>query len=144
VTPATGLAYAPNISWLLRDLPSGERPRALAKAGFEGVEFGFPSSVDIEAIDEARKEYGLEIVLFNQDVPQWDSSNRGYLSDAKLRDDFRRRLDEALTLAGRLRARKVMLPAGVELPGVDRRIQRTRLSRTCWRPPPSAAQAESC
>jgi hydroxypyruvate isomerase len=121
--PPSGLAYAPNISWLLPELPAGERPRALAEAGFRGIEFGFPSSIDLESVEEARQEYGLEVVLFNQDVPVWDRWNRGYLSDPQRRDEFRRRLDEALALASRLEAKKVMLPAGVELPDVHRQSQ---------------------
>jgi hydroxypyruvate isomerase len=122
-TPSSGLAYAPNISWLLPELPSGQRPRALAEAGFQAFEFGFPSAVDVEAIEAACKDLGLEVVLFNQDVPVWDRWNRGYLSDPARRDDFRRRLDEALALARRLGARKLMLPAGVEVPGLERQRQ---------------------
>ena len=141
MSPVAGLAYAPNINWLLADLPSGERPRAVAQAGFEAIEFGFPSTVDLEAIDEARKAYGLEVVLFNQEVPLWDRQNRGYLSDAKRRDEFQRTLDEALTLAGRLQAKKIMLPAGVELPGIDRRVQRDWVIENLQAAAPLAAQA---
>lgn len=136
-----GLTYAPNISWLLPELPSGERPRALADAGFTAFEFGFPSAVDVETIDEARQEYGLDVILFNQDVPVWDRSHRGYLSDPRQRDEFRRRLDEALSLAGRLRAHKVMLPAGVEIPDVGREHQRDLIVENLRYAGPLAEQA---
>lgn len=95
-----------------------------AKAGFTAIEFGFPSHADLDALDEARKTFGLQIVLFNQDVPVWDEENRGYLVEPKRRDEFRRKLDEALEIARRLKVRKIMLPAGVVVCGLDRRVQR--------------------
>ena len=118
-----GLAYAPNLSWLLPELPLGERARAVAEAGFEAVEFGFPSATDLDALERAQAEQGLEIVLFNQDVPVWDRQNRGYLCDPARREEFRQRLEQALRLAERLKVQKVMLPAGVELPEIERRRQ---------------------
>ena len=121
---SSGLAYAPNISWLLPELPFAQRPRAVAQAGFGAVEFGFPSHADLDALQAARADWGLEIVLFNQDVPVWDRNNRGYLVDPARGDEFRRTLDEALAIAARLAVQKIMLPAGVELPGLDRQLQR--------------------
>lgn len=118
------LSYAPNVSWLFSELPFNERPAVAAKAGFTAIEFGFPSHADLDALDEARKAYGLQIVLFNQDVPVWDEENRGYLVDPKRRDEFRRKLDEALEIARRLGVRKIMLPAGVVISSLDRRAQR--------------------
>jgi len=123
VTYSRELAYAPNISWLLTDHAFEERPGLVARAGFGAIEFGFPSHADVSALERAREEWGLDIVAFNQDVPVWDERNRGYLVDPARRDEFRRTLEEALDLARRLQAKKVMLPAGVELPGVDRRAQ---------------------
>jgi hydroxypyruvate isomerase len=140
--PTTGdIVYAPNISWLLKELPFSERARALAQAGFGAIEFGFPSQVDVAAIDAARQEYGLEVALFNQDVPVWDRSNRGYLSDPGRRDEFRRRLDEALVLARRLEARHVMLPAGVDVPGIAPKQQRDVVLENLHLAAPLAADA---
>jgi hydroxypyruvate isomerase len=136
-----GLAYAPNISWLLPDLPFAERPGALAEAGFGALEFGFPSHADIPALEAARQEQGLEIVLFNQDVPRWDEENRGYLVDRRRGDEFRRTLDEALEIARRLSAKKIMLPAGVEIPGLDRAAQHECMVRRLAEAAPLAASA---
>ncbi len=121
---ASRLAYAPNISWLLPDLPFGERPAALAQAGFTGLEFGFPSHADIPALEAARRELGLEVVLFNQDVPVWDAANRGYLVDVRRRAEFERKLDDALAIAARLGVQKIMLPSGVEVSGAAHDAQR--------------------
>jgi hydroxypyruvate isomerase len=136
-----GLAYAPNISWLLPELPFAERPRAIAEAGFGALEFGFPSHADLDALEAARQEWGLEIVLFNQDVPVWDAANRGYLVDRRRREEFRRRLDEALLLARRLGALKVMLPAGVEVPGMAHQAQHDCMVENLRYSAPLAAQA---
>jgi hydroxypyruvate isomerase len=135
------LRYAPNISWLLPELPVSERPRALAAAGFGAIEFGFPSAMDLEALRRAREELGLEIVLFNQDVPVWDRHNRGYLCDPARREEFRSRFDEALRLAGTLSVAKIMLPAGVELDGVDRRKQHDLVVENLRWAAPLAGQA---
>ena len=118
------ISYAPNISWLLPELPFGERPAAIARLGFKAVEFGFPSHADLDALDVACQEYDLQIALFNQDVPVWDRANRGYLVDPRRRDEFRRKLDEALQIASRLPVMKIMLPAGVVLPDMTRQEQR--------------------
>jgi hydroxypyruvate isomerase len=119
-----GWVYAPNVSWLFPELPFAERLKAVAQAGFGAVEFGFPSHADLAALQAARADLGLEVVLFNQDVPVWDASNRGYLVDASRRDEFRATLDQALAIAARLGVQKVMLPAGVELAGQSRAGQR--------------------
>lgn len=121
---SSSLAYAPNISWLLADLPFGERPAAIAQAGFSAIEFGFPSHADIPALEAAHRALGLEIVLFNQDVPVWDAANRGYLVDERRRVEFQRTLGEALDIARRLGVQKVMLPCGVEVAEQTRQAQR--------------------
>ena len=137
-----GLSYAPNISWLLPELPLSERPRTLAEAGFGAVEFGFPSAVDLDALERAQAEYGLEIVLFNQDVPVWDRQNRGYLCEPARREEFRQRLEQALLLAERLSVQKVMLPAGVELPEIERRRQHDLMVENLRYAAPLAARSK--
>jgi hydroxypyruvate isomerase len=135
------LTYAPNISWLFPDLPFAERPRAVAGLGFRALEFGFPSHADIDALAAGREEFGLDVILFNQDVPVWDAANRGYLVDPARRDEFRRTLDGALAVAERLRVRKVMLPAGVVVPGMDRQAQRACMVENLRAAAPLAGQA---
>ena len=140
-TVVTGLAYAPNISWLFPELPFALRPKAVADLGFEALEFGFPSQADLDALDACRRETGMRIVLFNQDVPVWDGANRGYLVDPKRRDEFERTLDQGLALAGRLKVEKIMLPAGVVVPGMARGAQRECMLENLRAAAPRAAQA---
>lgn len=117
------ITFAPNISWLFPELPFQERPYAAARAGFSAIEFGFPSRSDLNSLEAAHKDLGMQIVLFNQDVSVWDKQNRGYLSDPKRRDEFCRKLDEALEIADRLEVLKIMLPSGIVLEELDRRAQ---------------------
>lgn len=118
------LAFAPNISWLFPELPFAARPKAVADLGFEAIEFGFPSHADLLALEEAHRDLGLRIVLFNQDVPIWDEANRGYLADPARRDEYWRTLEDGLEIARRLEVSKMMLPAGIEAPGLDRERQK--------------------
>jgi hydroxypyruvate isomerase len=118
------LGYAPNVSWLFPELPFALRPAAVADLGFEALEFGFPSHADLDALETCRQERGTRIVLFNQDVPVWDVANRGYLVDPTRRAEFQRTLEQALAIASRLDVEKIMLPAGVTLPGMKRQAQK--------------------
>lgn len=135
------LIFTPNVSWLYPELPFKERPAAVAHAGFRAIEFGFPSHADLDALQEAVEDYGLQIVLFNQDVPVWDRANRGYLVDPARRDEFRRKLDDALQIARRLSVMKIMLPAGVELAGMSRQEQRECMLENLQYAAPLAADA---
>jgi hydroxypyruvate isomerase len=118
------ISFAPNVSWLLPNLPFPQRLQTLAEAGFEAIEFGFPSHADIDQLQFVKDTIGLKIVLFNQDVPVWDASNRGYLVDPKRQAEYHRTLDRALEIAQRLEVEKIMLPAGIEVPEMNRDAMR--------------------
>lgn len=107
------ITYAPNISWIFPELPFGLRPRAVAEAGFDALEFGFYGQADLPAVEAAVRDFAMQVVLFNMDVPDWGEANRGYLADPGLREEFRSRLDAALEVADRLQALKLMLPVGL-------------------------------
>lgn len=118
------IEFAANISWLFAELPFSERPKAAAKAGFRALEFGFYRQADLNAVAAAQEEFGLEVALFYMDVPNWGRENRGYLADPALRDEFHRRFDEALEVAARLRAHKMLLPVGAASLDLKRDQQR--------------------
>jgi hydroxypyruvate isomerase len=84
--------YAPNISWLSPDMVVARRPGE--------IEFGFPSDVDLKAIDACRQDQGLQVTLFNQDGAVRNAANRRYLAGPSRRDEFWRKFDEALETAG--------------------------------------------
>jgi hydroxypyruvate isomerase len=135
------IAFAPNISWLFPELPFADRPRAVAQAGFRGLEFGFQGQADLQAIRSAQDEYGLEVVLFNQDVAPWDEAHRGYLADPALRGKFWRSFESALGAAEKLGAMKLMLPVGVESPTLSRDAQLDCIVENLREAAPPAARA---
>jgi hydroxypyruvate isomerase len=135
------LTFAPNISWLFPELGFRERLAEVARLGFTAIEFGFPSHADLPALQSARDDLGMQIVLFNQDVPVWDRENRGYLVDPKRRDEFQLKLEESLEIARHLNVLKVMLPSGVEVPGLARQAQRACMLENLKWAAPLAAQA---
>jgi hydroxypyruvate isomerase len=136
------MTFAPNVSWLFPELPFKDRPEAAAKAGFDTIEFGFPSHADLDALQAARNDLDMQIILFNQDVPVWDRQNRGYLVDPKRRDEFRRKLDEALEIARRLEVQKIMLPVGVEVAGMSHQAMRACMVENLHYAGPLATQME--
>jgi hydroxypyruvate isomerase len=117
------VTFAPNISFLFPEIPFGERPRLVVEAGFDALEFGFYGQADLPAVEAACKEFPLQVVLINMDMPVWDEQNRGYLADPSLKDVFKNRLDEALNIVDRLKAHKLMLPVGVVLVAMDHEEQ---------------------
>jgi len=135
------ITYAPNISWLFAELPFDQRPRAAAELGFRALEFGFHGAANIAAIEAAQQDYGMQVVLFNVDVPVWDTTNKGYLVDPTRRDEFHRRLDDALALAERLKPLKIMLPVGVVVPELSREAQRDCMIENLRYAAPLAEQA---
>jgi hydroxypyruvate isomerase len=135
------VSYAPNVSWLFPETPFSDRPKLVAQAGYRALEFGFPSHADLPSLEAAVRDLGLQVVLFNQDVPAWDSANRGYLVDRARREEFERTLDQALELCRRLGVAKLMLPAGVELAGAARDDQRACMLENLRLAAPLAADA---
>jgi hydroxypyruvate isomerase len=117
------VTFAPNIGFLFPEIPFGERPRLVVKAGFDALEFGFYGQADLPAVEAACKEFLLQVVLINMDMPDWDEQNRGYLADPNLKDVFRNRLDEALNVVDRMKAHKLMLPVGAVLADMEHEEQ---------------------
>jgi hydroxypyruvate isomerase len=134
-------AYAPNISWLFPELPFEQRPQAVASLGFDALEFGFLHHAEVPKLKTSCEALGLKMVLFNLDVPVWDEANRGYLVDPLRRDEFKRKLDEALEAVEQLNVQKVMLPVGVELPEMRREAQRECMVENLRYAAPLAEQA---
>jgi hydroxypyruvate isomerase len=114
----------------------------IAEAGFGALEFGFPSHADTAALKELQDAFGFQVILFNQDVPVWDEANRGYLVDPARRDEFKATLDEALEIVELLDVKKVMLPAGIELPGTSSQEQRDCMLENLRNAAPLAEQAD--
>jgi hydroxypyruvate isomerase len=114
---------APNVSWLLGELPLPDRMRLVAEAGFEAIEIGFYGQLDLSELMTAKEELSLQLVLLNMDVPGWGPGNRGYMADPLGKEIFTSALTDGLRVARMLHAQKMMLPIGASIPGIPPEVQ---------------------
>lgn len=69
--------FAANLSYLFLDLPFLERFQAAADCGFNAVEFHFPYAESAQAVAQAARQAGVEVVLFNVPAGDWANGERG-------------------------------------------------------------------
>ncbi|MBN1922972.1 MAG: TIM barrel protein [Anaerolineae bacterium] len=116
------LNWSANLTMLFKDLPFVERLHAAASAGFEAVEFMWPTSVNLDELVAARIASGVQVVLFNMDSGDVAAGERGFPNDPSRRAWWRARLMDALELAERLGGcSRLNIQAGNEAPGLSRR-----------------------
>jgi len=118
------LRFCANVSLLFGEHPFTERFAAARAAGFDAVEFWWPSGEDLDTVVEGVTEAGLEVVLINFDAGDMPAGDRGLLSDPDRHQQFRANVPVALELAGRLGCRKLNALVGTQLPGVSPSEQR--------------------
>jgi hydroxypyruvate isomerase len=109
--------YAANLSMLFTDLPFLRRFEAAASAGFEAVEFLWPSEeqLDGRSIDQLGRlirSTGLQVPLFNFDAGDMTAGWRGLAGVPEARARFRANLPVAIGLASELGCRKLNALAG--------------------------------
>src|SRR5690606_32043799 len=90
------LKYGVNLSMIYTEYPFAERVRKAAEAGFKSFEFLFPHQFDMNEAYELKEKYGLEVHLFDPDVPKEGPYERGYLSMPEAEDEFFRAFEAAL------------------------------------------------
>ncbi len=113
--------YAVNISMIGEPLPLADRIRAVADAGFPGVEFWFPHQFSMDELASLVTGHGLEVALF--DLEPSASHPYGHVADPHAGAEFSVRLDDALRLAERLGCRTVNVLQGGRLPEIDLGVQ---------------------
>lgn len=114
------MRFSANVSILFKDCLFLDRFERAARAGFDAVEFWWPTGEDLHAVETAIRDSGLEVALFNFDAGDMPGGDRGLLSDPNRQSVFRANVPVALELAKRLRCRQLNALVGVELPGHDR------------------------
>lgn len=109
--------YDANVSMLFTDVPFLRRFEAAASAGFEAVEFLWPSPEQlegwsIEQLGTLIRSTGLKVPLFNFDAGDMSAGWRGLAGVPEARARFRANLPVAIGLATELGCRKLNALAG--------------------------------
>ena len=117
------MRFCANVSILFKEVAFLERFGRARRAGFSAVEFWWPRGEDLDAVEAAIGDAGLEVVLFNFDAGDMPAGDRGLLSDPVRQGQFKENVPEALELARRLGCSKLNALVGQELPGVGREEQ---------------------
>jgi hydroxypyruvate isomerase len=109
--------YDANLSMLFTDLPFLRRFEAAASAGFDAVEFLWPSPEQLEGwsiqqLGALIRSIGLKVPLFNLDAGDMSAGWRGLAGVPEARARFRANLPVAIGLATELGCRKLNALAG--------------------------------
>ena len=114
------MRFSANVSILFKYSPFLDRFDRAARAGFDAVEFWWPSGEDLEAVEAAVRDSGVDVALFNLDAGDMPGGDRGLLSDPDRQSVFRANVPIALELAERLNCHQLNALVGLQLPGRDR------------------------
>ncbi len=117
------LRFSANLSLLFREVPFLERFDRAAHAGFDSVEFWWPSGERLDEVEAAIRASGVEVVLFNFDAGDMSSGDRGLLSDPFRESVFRENVPVALEFAQRITCRQLNALVGVQRPDISREKQ---------------------
>ena len=117
------MRFCPNLSMLFKEVDFVERFNCAADAGFAAVEFWWPSGEDLDQVEAAIKDAGLQVALFNFDAGDMPGGDRGLLSDPGRQQEFRDNVPVALALARRLGCPRLNALVGLQLDGVGKAEQ---------------------
>lgn len=112
------MRFCPNVSMLFKEVDLTERFGRAAEAGFSAVEFWWPSGEDLDDVEAAIKDAGLEVPLFNFDAGDMPNGDRGQLSNPERQQEFRDNVPVALELARNLGCTRLNALVGLDLDDV--------------------------
>ena len=112
------MRFCPNLSMLFKEVDLVERFGRAKEAGFTAVEFWWPSGEDLDQVESAIKDAGLEVALFNFDAGDMPNGDRGLVSDPERRQEFRDNVPVALELARSVGCPRLNALVGLELEDV--------------------------
>ena len=117
------MRFSANVSILFKEVPFLDRFGRAADSGFSAVEFWWPSDEKPGEVEQAVKDSGLEVALFNFDAGDMPAGDRGLVGEPGLQRQFRENVPVALDLARALECRRMNVLVGHEVPGMDREEQ---------------------
>src|SRR5215207_4865118 len=112
------MKFCANVSIVFKEVPLPERFARAKEAGFSAVEFWWPMGEDLEEVERAIKDAGLEVALFN-----FDAGDMGLVSNPDRVEQFRENVPVALDLARRLGCIRLNVLVGHRLEGTSREEQ---------------------
>lgn len=110
--------FSANLSFLFGEVPFLDRFAACKEVGFSYVEYPFPYEHSPEMLRGLLERHGLKQVLFNLSAGDWGAGDRGFASDSKRVEEFRRNVDEAVGYAKALGVDRVNCLVGLQIDGV--------------------------
>ena len=113
--------FAANITFLFNELPFLDRFEAAANAGFGGVEFHYPFTIDPAEIRRRLDEYNLAPVLMNVRSGDHALGEWGFAGIPGREDTFRLCVTEAIEYALQVGIKQINCLAGVKPPDTDLR-----------------------
>ena len=113
------LKFSINTGMLFAERPFLDRFEACRSAGFASVEFPFPYAFDQHVLKAAIQKSGLELILFDLPVDDWDSGGRGCATDPHATETFRRGLETALHYASLLKPKFLTCIVGKKIKGLS-------------------------
>ncbi len=142
------MRLAANLSILFPRLPFLRRFDAAARAGFDAVEFWWPSlefaaGLEEEAVVDAAARANTSVVMLNFDGGNLPAGDRGLAGDPARVAAFRENVPRALALAERLGCRKLNALAGRASPDVPLERHRDLLAESIAFAADSAGASEA-
>jgi hydroxypyruvate isomerase len=111
--------FAANLHYLFSEVTFLERFDAAARAGFRAVEFQVPYDYPKQELVARLKGNGLEMVLFDAPMGNWEAGDRGLAAVPGREAEFRASLDKVAEYGEALECKTVHAMAGVVGPGQD-------------------------
>lgn len=111
--------FAANLHYLFAEVPFLDRFEAAANAGFKGVEFQVPYDFPKDELRRRLDQYGLEMVLFDAPMGNWNAGDRGMTCIPGREAEFRASLERVVEYGKALGCETVHVMAGVVGPGMD-------------------------
>ena len=120
--------FAANLTMLWTELPFLDRFAAASEAGFRAVEFLLPYDFPKQAVAEAARSAGVQVILHNLPCGDWAGGDRGLGALPGRVAEFRDGVPRAIEYAAALGCPRLNCLAGVLPPGADPAAARATLA----------------
>jgi hydroxypyruvate isomerase len=101
------MRFCANISLLFTEVPFLERFAAARSAGFDAVELWWPRGENLDAVEAAVADAGVEVVLLNFDAGDMAAGDRGLFSDPARAAELDAAIPAGLALADAIGAQRL-------------------------------------